>query len=160
MNRAAIVCLTLGLAATPALADTITHRLAKVTIDVPDTWKSATNGDVITLADQHENVAISFGVVDAGAVHHATKVAVSNLGEKIKHLNFKAEQAVSFNGLAGYAIEGDGTVDGKDISLMVAVLDTPSDDKDLLIVALGEDVKLVKHKDEVLYIFNHLRPKQ
>lgn len=159
MNRVAIV-LALGLFATPAVADTITHRLAKITIDVPDNWKSSTNGDVINLADQHENVAVSFGVVDVGSVHHATKIAVSTLADKIKHLSFKAEQPVSFNGLAGYAISGDGTVDGKDVSLMVAVLDTPSDEKDLLIIAIGEDVKLEKHKDEVLYIFSHLRPKQ
>ncbi len=146
--------------ATTAQADTITHKRARVSIDVPEDWKSQTNGDQITLMDQHENVAVTFVVVDAGAVKTALKAAGRELEKRITKLTFGKPEDVTINTMSGVMATGDGRLNGTDIDLLLMVLDTPSDDKDLLIIALGEDAKLAKHKDEVMYVFQHLRPKK
>ena len=141
-----------------AAADTITMKRARVTIEVPDNWKSSKNGDQVDLSDKHDDVAITFLAVDAGAVKSATKAVGRELGKKIDKLTFTNEQKVSFNGMDGVSVDGDGFLNGVNIDLSIVVLDTPSDDKDLLIIAIGEDAKLARHKDEVVYVFKHLHP--
>jgi hypothetical protein len=154
--------LAAALTATPAFAETITHKAAKISIDVPENWHSSTDngGDVITLADKNENVAVTFAIVDAGAVKTAAKAAKHMLEKKIDKLTLTEPKDVSFNGMSGVGVQGDGFLNGVNIDLAIIVLDTPSDDHDLIIIALGEDAKLAKHMDEVKYIFNHLRPKK
>ncbi|MFI5297188.1 MAG: hypothetical protein ACHREM_03745 [Polyangiales bacterium] len=154
----ASLLLAATLVAIPALADTITHKVAMISIDVPDNWKSEKDGDLITLTDKHEDVAVAFIVVDSGAVKSPTKAAKRALKDKIKNLTFKDEEKVDINGMEGHAVTGDGTMDGKDMDLAVLVLDTPNEDKDLVIIALAEDAKLAKHMKEVQHIFKHLKP--
>jgi hypothetical protein len=147
------------LAATPAFADTITHRAAKISIDVPDKWHSSTDGDVITLADKHEDCAVTFAVVDAGMVKQGVKAAKHQLEKTIDKLTLSEPSSVEFNGMEGIMVSGDGFLNGTNIDLAIVVLDTPSDEHDLIVIALGEDAKLARHMDEIKYIFNHLRPK-
>jgi hypothetical protein len=139
-----------------AAADSITMKKAKVTIDVPDNWKSSKNGDEVDLSDKHDDVAISFVTVDAGAINAATKAVGKSLGSKIDKLTFKKEEKVSFGGMKGISISGDGFLHGVNIDLAVVVLDTPADDKDLVIIAIGEDAKLAKHMDEIVHVFQNL----
>jgi hypothetical protein len=144
--------------AAPAMAETITNKSMQITVDVPDNWKSSTDKDQITLSDQHENVAVTMVGVDAGAVKTATKAARHALEKKIDNLTFTKEETININGMTGIGFQGDGLLGGVNIDLMVLVVDTPNDDKDLMIIAIGEDAKIAKHKDEVSYIFRHLKP--
>lgn len=150
--------LAAALVAIPAFADTITHKVAKISIDVPDNWKSSKDGDVITLTDKHEDVGISFVVVDTGSIRSAKKAAKIALKDTVKGMTFKEEKDVEINGMKGEAVDGDGTLDGKNIDFMAMVLDTPNDDKDLVVIALAEDEKLARHEKEVEHVFKHLKP--
>ena len=148
-----------ALASSAAFADKITFKRAHVTIDVPDNWSSTSNGDQITLTDKHEDVGIAFGVIDAGAVHDATKAARQNLRASVEDLTFSKPEPIEINGMSGFMFTGDGMKDGVNIDLAVLVLDTPADDRDLMVIALGEDAKLARHEDEIQHIFRNLRPR-
>jgi hypothetical protein len=148
-----------ALIATPAMADTIAFKAARVNIDVPDGWKSSTDTNVITVSDRHEDVAISFTAVDAGAVKQSAKYLRKMLANRIDKLTLTDPQSVTVNGMAGVALSGDGFLNGVNIDLAIIVLDTPSDTNDLIVFALGEDAKLARHADEVQQIFHRLRPR-
>jgi hypothetical protein len=147
------------LVATPALADSVSFKAARVNIEVPDGWHSSNDGSTITVADKHEDVGMTFTAVDAGAVKHAAKVVTHILADKIDQLTLSDPQEIDINGMAGVALTGDGFYNGANIDLAIIVIDTPSDTNDLVVVALGEDAKLARHADEVQHIFHHLRPR-
>jgi len=144
--------------AIPALAETLTHRVARVTIDVPKGWHSSTDGDVLKLADKDEDVATAFMVIDSGAIGQAAKRAGKELERRIKQIKVTKEEKITVNGMPGAVVEGDGRLEGTDIDWAVLVLDTPNDDKDLLMIAIGEDAKLARHKGEVRYVIEHIQP--
>ena len=142
----------------PALAETITHDVAKVTISVPKGWKSVKDGDAVTLMDKAEDTAVAFALVDAGDLKLASKRLDKYLEKKVKQLKWEKEEKANVNGMPGVALEGDGRIDGKDIDLAVLVLDTPNPDKDLFVIAIAEDAVLDQHIDEVKFVFKNLKP--
>jgi DNA-binding protein YbaB len=144
--------------ATPALADRISFRAAKVSIEVPDNWKSETDGDQIKLADKHEDIAMIFAAVDAGSIKQAKKVLKHQLEKMIDNLTLSDPTTTKINGMDAVIISGDGFLNKVNIDLAIIIMDTPSDTNDLLVFAVGEDAKLAKHKDEVMSIFEHLKP--
>jgi hypothetical protein len=150
--------LAASLIAVPALAETLTHKVAKVSIGVPANWHSSKDGDVLTLSDKNDDVAASFVVVDSGSIKKAAKAAGKELAKKIKDLKLGKEEKININGMEGVMVDGDGRLNGKDIDLAIIVIDTPNDDKDLMIIALGEDEKIAKHKKEIKYLFDHIEP--
>ncbi|GAC1539170.1 MAG: hypothetical protein NVS3B10_30000 [Polyangiales bacterium] len=81
-----------------------------------------------------------------------------HLAKTIKKLTWKKEEKVDINGMKGIMLDGDGELAGKNIDLAVLVLDTPSKDKDLFVIAVAEDAKLAAHKDEIRFVFKHLQP--
>jgi hypothetical protein len=155
-----IALVTASTLASPAFADTITHKRARITIDVPEDWKSSTDGDMITLADRKDDVAITFVVVDSGSIKAATRAAKKELGKRIRNLTFTDEKEITVNGMSGVGFAGDGFLGDTNIDLLLLALDTPADDKDLLVIAIGEDAKIARRKKEVQWVFEHLRPKR
>ncbi len=152
--------LAFALIAAPSSAETITSSAAKIQFDAPDNWKQKKDGDAITIMDKQEDVAIAFIIVDAGAVDKATEALDKQLKKTVKKLKWEKEKDVTINGLEGVSIEGDGQIDGKDVDILVLVLDTPATDKDLIVLAIGEDAKLDKHEAEVKGVFKSIKPKK
>ena len=143
----------------PAIAETtLTHDVAKVTITVPKNWKSKKDGDAITLTDKAEDTAVAFAVVDAGDLKLAGKRLEKYLAKKVQKLKWEKEEKADINGMKGVALEGDGRIDGKDIDLLVLVIDTPNPDKDLFVIAIAEDDVLEQHEDEVKFVFKNIKP--
>jgi hypothetical protein len=155
---AGLVLVGAMLATTPAFADSLTYKKARVTIDVPENWKSQRDGDVITLSDKRDDVAITFVTVNSGAIKEATRAAKDALRQKIRNLTFSEPESITINGMSGFGFSGDGYLGDKNIDLALLVLDTPSDEVDLLVIAIGEDAKIARHMDEVKWVFKHLRP--
>jgi hypothetical protein len=151
--------LATAVVASPALADTIAYREAHVNINVPDGWRASNDDGNITLHDRHQDVAISFTAVDAGAVKQASHYLKHMLADRIDNLTLSDPQDITVNGMAGVALSGDGLLNGVNIDLAIIVLDTPSETNDLIVFALGEDAKLARHADEVQQIFHRLRPR-
>lgn len=152
------LALALALVAAPALAETFTHKVAKVTFEIPDNWKSKGDGDSLTVMDKKEDTAVAFVLVDSEDLKTASKRLDKNLSKKIKNLTWKKEEKVNINGMKGIALEGDGESEGKNIDLAVIVLDTPNPDKDLFVIAIAEDAVLAQHKAEIKGIFNSIKP--
>jgi hypothetical protein len=144
--------------AVPAFAETLTHPVAKVKVEVPADWKTAIHGNTLKLTDKSGDITATFVVVDAGAAANSKQAAEKSLKAKIKQLKTTKEEKVTINGMGGSVVEGDGRLAGKDIDWAVFVLDTPNDEKDLLIVTVAEDAKLAAHKAELRALFERIQP--
>src|ERR1700691_1418636 len=113
-----------AVAASPAFADTIAYREARVNINVPDGWHASNEDGNITLHDRHQDVAISFTAVDAGAVKQAARTIKHVLQDRIEDLTLTEPQDITVNGMTGVALSGDGMLNGVNIDLAIIVLDT------------------------------------
>jgi hypothetical protein len=159
MHRMLIgVLLAATLGGTALAQETVGFANARVQIMVPQDWSSKTKGDVITLVDRGDDVAVSFVVVPAGALKKASQLAGDALRKRIQNLTFKKEQKITINGMPGIEFDGDGMMNGVNIDLAVLMLDTPAEDKDLMIFALAEDAKLAAHRGEIKYVFRNIAP--
>jgi hypothetical protein len=141
-----------------ALAETLTSESAKVKFDEPKGWHHRGDGDVITIMDKEEDVAIAFMSVPDGAVVKATEALEKQLSKTVSSLKWEKEEKVKVNGMEGVSVSGDGQIDGKSVDILVLVLNTPSPDHDLIVLAMGEDARLAKHKAEVKGVFKSLKP--
>jgi hypothetical protein len=151
------VILAICIISSPALADRLTHKVARVSIEVPKGCKSA--GDkVLTIGDPDDEVAVSFVVVDSGSIGRAAKAAGRQLAKTIKKLAIGKGEKITLNGMPGVKIEGTGRMEHKRVDLMILVLDTPAEDRDLMVIAIGESAKIGKHKRALRHVFDNIKP--
>ena len=146
------------LAVAPAFAGVTTYPAAKVSIEEPPGWKTTIRGDQVTVADAQQDVAASFVVVPAGAIDAASRAAGRSLATTITNITVQEDQKGNVNGMKAEFISGDGRLNGTNIDWMVAIIDTPATDKDLMAIVIAEDAKLALHKPEVRFLFQHIRP--
>ena len=144
--------------AAPAFAKTMTSSSAKVSFDEPKGWHHKGDGDAITILDKDEDVAIAFMSVGDHAVEKATEELGKQLKNSVQNLKWEPEKKTEINGMKGISVAGDGMVDGKSVDLVVLVLDTPSPDHDLIVLAIGEDARIAKHGDEIKAVFKSIKP--
>ena len=149
---------TTGTTAGPTGGETINHAVAHITIELPAGWTSKTDGDALTVADPAGEVVVAFMVIPVGSVKEAANALGENLGKNVKNLKLGEGEEIDINGMQGKFIEGDGTIDDTNVDILVALIDTPSTEKDLMILAIAEDEKLARHKEEVRYLFKHVKP--
>ncbi len=148
----------LVLTAASAFAGTTNFPRAKVSIDAPTGWTTTIKPEQVLVADAPGDVAASFVVVPAGAVDAASDAANRSLATTITGIKVKETTKATINGMKAAIVSGDGRLNGVDIDWMVAVLDTPVTDRDLMVIVIAEDAKLAAHKPEVQYLFQHIRP--
>ena len=159
MNRAPVApFLVLVLSAASAFANTTSYPSAKVAFDAPAGWTTTIRPDQVVVTDAPGDVAASFVVVPSGAINAASQAAGRSLATTITNIKVTDDQKVTINGMKAELVAGDGRLKGTDIDWMVAVIDTPAADKDLMVIAIAEDAKLAAHKPEVRYLFEHIRP--
>ena len=152
------VLLATTFVALPALAETLTHQVAKVSIDVPASCNEKYKGNEITLSANRGDFGAAFAVVPAGAIDDAAGAAGRQLARRVKQVKIQDDEKININGMRGEVLGGDGRLDGVDIDWMIAIIDTPSKDNDLMIVVMAEDAKIARHKGEVKWLFNHIKP--
>jgi hypothetical protein len=145
-------------AVAPAFAGVTTYPAAKVSIEEPPGWKTTIKGDQVTVADGPADVAASFVVVPAGAIDAAARAAGRSLATTITNVTVQDDQKGNVNGMKAEFVSGDGRLNGTNIDWMVAIIDTPATDKDLMAIVIAEDAKLAARKNEVRYLFQHIRP--
>ena len=138
--------------------ETLEHGVAHITIELPAGWTSKKDGDSLTVGDAAGDVAVAFIVIPVGSVKEAANSLADNLGKNVKNLKLGDADDIDINGMQGKVIEGDGSIDDTNVDILVALVDTPSEEKDLMILAIAEDAKLARHKDEIRYLFKHVRP--
>lgn len=157
------VVMALACLAGTASADRISHKSAKVSMEVPDGWKSEIDGDQISLQTKKGDVFITMITVDDSVIKDAIHKVKKALESKIDNLTLSKPTDTKINGMHAITIDGDGSVDvtgdgtADNIDLAIVVLDAPPADKDLLIFALAEDATLAKHKNEIVNFFNSIK---
>ncbi|HTR50284.1 MAG TPA: hypothetical protein VMJ10_06220 [Kofleriaceae bacterium] len=140
-----------------ARADTIAFEPAAISIDVPTGWSRSVQADSVTLTEGHQDAIIAFGMVDAGSNKNAADTARRELEKRLQKIAFTPEESVTIAGMRGVAFGGHAVSGNVSVTLVIAVIDTPAD-KDLLVIAFGEDAKLARHQGEIAYVLDHVQP--
>ncbi|MEO7097173.1 MAG: hypothetical protein ABI175_28190, partial [Polyangiales bacterium] len=112
--------------------ETLVHRTARITIELPAGWTSEKDGDSLTVSDPSGEVVVAFIVIPVGAVKEAANALGENLGKRVDDLKFGDGEEIEINGMQGKFIEGDGNVKGTSVDILVALVDTPSNENDLM----------------------------
>jgi hypothetical protein len=158
--RSCSLVLALSLVSASALADKLTIKEAKVTVESPADWTTEKKGGGITLYSKDKNVSVQFYVVPAGSVGKAEATALKNLSAVIDKLRFAKEKKFEMNGMKGVSADGAGVLRGNPVSVSMTIFGTPSDENELMVVAIGVEAVLAKHKEEVTFVLSHITPEK
>jgi hypothetical protein len=107
-----------------------------LSVDVPDTWTSDLNKDVLTVTSPDSIVSIVFSAIPAKSLADAKKAVNTELGKimkKVKVVN--KPQDITVNNLTGAVTDGTGEIDGVAIDWMEEVL--LQKDRALMIMAFA-----------------------
>jgi predicted Zn-dependent protease len=154
-----VLCAGVVGAAGAAAAETKTHKEAGITIWVPDTWKSTSKADVLTIMDVKEEVAVTFVVLPADSM----KVALAKLDEElakfVTDIDTKGAKPKEkkINGMDAVLLDAVGKVGGKPVDIGVIILKTPTG-KALFVLGIIEHDKLAEHSAMLKEVFNSLKP--
>lgn len=154
----ALVAVLLIALVQPAAAGRVVHNSTKISIEIPQEWESEFKDDVIVMQDHKDEVEIMFMGVDDAVIKQAVKMVTSSLEKRVKKLKFGKPSEKKINGMTAIWFEGDGYLGDVNVDVAVVIVDAPPRDKDLLVVAVAEDAKLAKHKDNIGKVFGSLRP--
>lgn len=148
--------LVLALSLAPALAADFTHPTGKVSLTIPDDWKTTAEEDVL-LAEAPEGVAISlvFQMVAAESVESAVLAAQEVVEKKLGPLTIVSQNDFELNGMKTFTV--DATAKEGTISADLAVIVTPAG-KILLLYYFGSAEDEKKHEEVLLGIVKSIRP--
>ncbi|MBF0500274.1 MAG: hypothetical protein HQM09_09080 [Candidatus Riflebacteria bacterium] len=154
MMALAFICLVSG----SAFATTLTHAKAKVEITVPDTWKSAQDGDVMTLSAPDDSMSVVFMIMDSAAADKAFESIDKDLEKNLGPITWANDgKAIDekINDMPTSEWNGK-TKDGK---MMVDCLsiDTPSD-KALGVYWFSTEESEKKYEADIATIVKGLKP--
>ncbi len=146
------------LAAGQAWAKVHTHVEAKISVDVPKSWKVDLEEDVMVIHDQKQEIAFLLVVLDAKDLDDATKELDEEVGKTVKNLKWDGDaQETKLNGMDAVSVDGKGNVEGTSVDVGVLIVSTPAK-KFLLVLGLVQSDKLKAHEKEVERFLKSIRP--
>jgi hypothetical protein len=148
----------LALAAVPALAEGFSYPAAKVHFITPSGWNVKTTPSALVTFDRANDTAVAFTAVDDGSVAQASALVGRRLASQIDNMKITKEERLTINGMPAVLIEGDGFQNRVNIDWAMAVVGTPSNENDLMVLVIAEDAKLARHKGEIRGIFSSITP--
>ncbi|MCO4770069.1 MAG: hypothetical protein KDA24_08580 [Deltaproteobacteria bacterium] len=154
---AASLCLLLSLAAGSAFAETLTHEPAKVEVDVPDGWTSATEDDALTVESPDGAVLLLFQILDEDELDEALDEVDKEVGKVIRDFDGKKPESGKVNGMDAVAIEGTGRIEDVKVEVGLALLATPAD-KVLLVLGLAPTAEYRTNEKAIDAMVASIRP--
>ena len=154
-SLALVLCFSLLPAA--ALAKSWPHADAKVTIDIPDSWKVEPDGDALNATSPDETAALIFVIVPADTLQKAADEIDKELDKIVKDVTMEDGKETTLNGMKAWAADGKGKADGKGVDIGVAFIQTKSG-KILLVLGFGETGKYEKHEADISKILQSIKP--
>lgn len=101
------------------------HKKGGVQLWIPDSWKvEMEDEDSFEAYDKSEEVYLYFEVLDGEDAKATLDSLEKELEKEVKNLKITDEQELTLNGMEGYNIDAEGTVEGEKVGLNVLLLKT------------------------------------
>jgi hypothetical protein len=137
-----------------------THKGSQIKFELPTVWTTSIDGDVLVAKPKDPGLALEFVGIAHG--EQEAKAVEKSIGNAIlkripdAHVTEPAK-AVAQNGLSGALIKGEGTKNGSKVEFF-AVLLGDGKGHGLLSVGFAGVGKIAQHRDQIVEIFNSIRP--
>ena len=145
------------LAPAASFADTATHEDAGVSVWTPDDWKSDIDDATKIVTSPDEEVMIAFMVLEANELDAALELMEAELSKFIQNIEGEGEpEETEINGLKAIVAEGSGEVDGEEVELGLALIQTPKG-KVLMVVGVGSEDGIEKHGAQIEKVLGSIK---
>jgi len=136
-------------------AEKFTHKEAGVQFLLPKGWKAKPDGEVITVSSPDDSLQVVFWVPDEDTFDAAVKALDKEMDKTIKNVKTTDKPTQdTHNGMAHYAQNGTGEVNGVTIAWSVDVLGAK---KPLIILTFAAPDLFEKHADDYLKLIGSIK---
>jgi hypothetical protein len=138
-----------------AAADVHTNKAAKVSVDIPKTYKMTETSDVMRGESADKAVALFYWNIDTSDPAEAEKKLAGELYSMVGSLQWQKPKAQKVHGMEAQWIDGSGRSVGDtlDIRMVLASAARP-----VMVVAIVDHAKADAHKAEIDGILKSLKP--
>ena len=150
---AALVLLT-----SVAHADVKTVKAAKLSLDVPATWKVDVKDVSIKGESKDKEIALLVWTVDSADATAAMKTIEGEIYSAVASLKWSKPTTAKVHGLAVSYVDGIGHAVGGDVDIKAAIVGPTKAKKAVIVVAAIAHAKLDAHKAEVKALFDSAAP--
>jgi hypothetical protein len=158
MSKSILIVLTVLLIAETASAGTHTHPGAKVSLEIPSSWKVTTEKGMLIGRSADKTVALLFWVVDTSDAEKALSTLDKELGGKVTQIKWPgAPKKFEKNGLSGIRNAGSAKVDGKDAVVLIGLAGGKKEKKGVIVFGMIETAQAKAHGAELEAIFESLK---
>jgi len=135
------------------------HKEANVQFEIPNAWKTTESGSTLVTVPKDGGLSIEFIAVTGGGAAQKAEQQIDKEILKVipdAHITEPAK-AVQQNGLTGALIKGEGTRKGSKVEFFAVYLHDAKG-KGILSLGIAGPGQIAKHRDQVVEIFNSIRP--
>jgi hypothetical protein len=150
MTRIAVLLVVL---CATARADVKTVKAAKLSIDVPATWKVDVKDDTLKGESKDKDIALLAWTVDSADVAAAQKKVEGELYSAVASLKWSKPTTAKVHGLAVSYVDGIGHAVGGDVDIKTAIVGPTAAKKAVIVVAAVAHAKADAHKAEIKTLF-------
>ncbi len=145
--------------AVPAAAKTHAFAIAKVDIEIPDTWKVETSADSLMAKFPDSTSGVLFAPHDKEkkGIDQVERELESEMRKMFKGLTLEKSKQVTVNGLKGFEVSGTGELMGDPIEVRVLAL-TLADGTVLMGMAFAHPSEIKVNGRAIDGIFKSVRP--
>jgi len=153
--KALLVLLVLG---GVAAADVHTNKTAKVTLDIPKSYKMTEQDELMRGESGDKAVALFFWVVDTSDPDEAIKKLTAELYSMVGSLQWDKPKAEKVHGLDAKWIDGTGRSVGNTLDIRMVLAGPTATKKNVMVVSVVDHAKADAHKAEIAGILTSLKP--
>jgi hypothetical protein len=138
------------------------HKTANIKFEIPNAWTTSSEGDTLITKPKDGGLVFEFFAIDGGQ-NEAKAVEKQIEKEILKKMpdarTTEPAKPVAQNGLTGVLIKGEGTKKGTKVkNEFFAVILGDGKGHGLISVGYAGVGQIAKHRDQVVEIFNSIRP--
>jgi hypothetical protein len=148
----------LALLSTVATADVHTNKNAKVTLEIPKSYKMTEQDDVMRGESADKAVALIYWNVDTGNIDDATKKLAQELYSMIGSLTWGKPRTEKVNGLDATWVDATGRSANTSLDISVVLAGPTSTKRYAMVVGIVDHAKADAHKAEIAAILKSLKP--
>ena len=148
----------LALLSNIATADVHTNKNAKVTLEIPKSYKMTEQDDLMRGESGDKAVALFYWNVDAADADEALKKLGEELYKAVGSLAWDKPKAEKVHGLDAQWITGTGRSVGNTLELTVLFAGPTATKHHVLVVGIVDHAKADAHKAEIATILKSLKP--
>lgn len=153
-----IAALVVFVLASVAHAEVVTVKAAKLTLDVPATWKIEVKDVSIKGESKDKEIALLVWTVDSADATTAMKTIEGEIYSAVASLKWGKPTTAKVHGLGVSFVDGIGHAVGGDVDIKAAIVGPTKAKKAVIVVAAIAHAKLDAHKAEVKALFDSAAP--